>query len=63
MTIATKEPEFRAGQQVSEKDKKGHAAHTMDMEKAIPLPGKVLRPIKITMLGAGSGARKRQFTR
>jgi alpha-galactosidase len=40
---------------LSEKDKKGHAAHTMDMERPIALPGKVLRPIKITMLGAGSG--------
>lgn len=56
MTIATKELEVsRVSQLISEKDKKGHSAHTMDMEKVIPLPGKVLRPIKITMLGAGSG--------
>ncbi len=42
------------GHRLAEQDKKGHAAHMMDMEHPIALPGKVLRPIKVTMLGAGS---------
>ncbi|MBI1337461.1 MAG: alpha-glucosidase/alpha-galactosidase [Phycisphaera sp.] len=41
-----------------EKEKKteaqGHAAHTKDAE-VVGLPGKFQRPIKVTMLGAGSG--------
>ena len=32
----------------------GHAAHTHD-SAAQSLPGEILRPIKLTMLGAGSG--------
>ncbi len=32
----------------------GHAAHTKDAAAARGLPGSMLRPIKITMLGAGS---------
>ena len=34
---------------------RGHAAHTMDIEDDSPLPGRVLRPIRLTMMGAGSG--------
>ena len=33
---------------------KGHAAHTQDAE-ARGLPGAFSRPIKVTMMGAGSG--------
>src|SRR4051812_31941577 len=34
---------------------KGHGAHTQDAEHSLGLPGKFTRPIKIVMLGAGSG--------
>ena len=34
---------------------KGHAAHTKAADEKTPLRGSVQRPIKITMLGAGSG--------
>ena len=33
----------------------GHAAHTQDMDQVLGLRGDMPRPIKITMLGAGSG--------
>src|SRR5271155_3543616 len=33
----------------------GHAAHTQDMEQVSGLSGVMPRPIKLTMLGAGSG--------
>jgi alpha-galactosidase len=33
----------------------GHAAHTQDMDQVTGLSGDMPRPIKITMLGAGSG--------
>jgi alpha-galactosidase len=33
----------------------GHAAHTQDMEQVTGLNGAMPRPIKLTMLGAGSG--------
>jgi len=33
----------------------GHAAHTRDADRPRALPGKFDRPIKLTMLGAGSG--------
>ena len=36
-------------------DRKGHLAHTQDMEEASSLPGKLQQPIKLVMLGAGSG--------
>ncbi len=36
-------------------EKKGHAAHTQDMEQSIGLPGRMDRPIKLVMMGAGSG--------
>lgn len=36
-------------------EKKGHAAHTQDMGEVPGLRGDMPRPIKITMLGAGSG--------
>lgn len=45
MTTAVKSKEEQA---------KGHAAHIQSSEQQSGLPGKVLRPIKITMLGAGS---------
>jgi len=32
----------------------GHAAHTQDMEQVSGLSGVMPRPIKLTMLGAGS---------
>ncbi len=32
----------------------GHAAHTQNADRPMSLPGRFLRPIKITMLGAGS---------
>ena len=35
--------------------KKGHAAHTQSAHEPAGLRGKFHRPIKITMLGAGSG--------
>ncbi len=34
---------------------KGHSEHTQSADKQIGLPGKILRPIKVTMMGAGSG--------
>lgn len=40
--------------EVTIKKEKGHESHTQNAE-AKGLPGKILRPIKITMLGAGSG--------
>jgi alpha-galactosidase len=39
---------------VKEETQKGHAAHTQAAEEK-GLPGKMRRPIKITMMGAGSG--------
>ncbi len=39
---------------MSEADKKGHAAHTKDADQQKGLDGQVQRPLKITMLGAGS---------
>src|SRR5271170_3599158 len=39
---------------------KGHASHTQASE-GTGLPGKMRRPIKITMLGAGSGFTPRVF--
>jgi alpha-galactosidase len=33
----------------------GHAAHTQDMDQLLGLPGQMWRPIKVVMLGAGSG--------
>lgn len=33
----------------------GHAAHTQDADSQLGLPGEVRGPIKLTMLGAGSG--------
>ena len=36
-------------------DRKGHLAHTQDMEDPSSLPGRMQGPIKLVMLGAGSG--------
>ena len=35
-------------------ESKGHLAHTKAADDALGLPGKMQRPLKITMLGAGS---------
>ena len=35
--------------------KVGHAAHTQTADRQLGLPGKVLRPINLTFMGAGSG--------
>src|SRR5947209_15573227 len=40
---------------VATEDRKGHAAHTQDMDHVMGLRGGMPRPIKLTMLGAGSG--------
>ncbi len=59
MTIATTEPKpiraIRERATATAANAKGHAAHTMDMENPAALPGKMTRPLRITMLGAGSG--------
>ena len=39
---------------MAEEKKAGHAAHTQDAQER-GLPGTMLRPIKVTMMGAGSG--------
>jgi alpha-galactosidase len=39
---------------MADETKSGHAAHTQDAESR-GLPGKISRPIKVTMMGAGSG--------
>jgi len=42
-------------QTVATEDKKGHAAHTQAADTQEGLHGRILRPINITFLGAGSG--------
>src|SRR4051812_398218 len=37
------------------KQGEGHAAHTQTSDRAVGLAGEMHRPIKITVLGAGSG--------
>ena len=39
------------------RDAEGHAAHTQTASTS-GMPGKMKRPIKLTMLGAGSGFKK-----
>ena len=39
---------------VKEEEEKGHIAHTQVAE-SLGLPGKMRRPIKVTIMGAGSG--------
>lgn len=39
---------------MADENKSGHAAHTQDAQER-GLPGTMLRPIKVTMMGAGSG--------
>ena len=45
----------RSRPQSGNNDTTGHAAHTQEAAGRQSLPGKILRPIKVTMLGAGSG--------
>ena len=41
--------------QSSQTKSEGHAAHTQDEQRQTGLHGQFYRPIKIAMLGAGSG--------
>ena len=51
MTIAA----APAAQAKQDEKKQGHVAHTNDAHQVAPLTGRVLRPIRIAFLGAGSG--------
>lgn len=50
MTATTRKKRVR-----KKADTEGHIAHTKDADSQVGLPGEMRRPIKLTMLGAGSG--------